>query len=94
MTNLTSEQLSELSDFNLNKRIAKYRYPNHSLHETYTNAIGVMLSGAHDAFNKDYCNNYNDLLPLMIQHDVYFQIDKHTTQHSMVEALLNKLESS
>ena len=41
----------------------------------------------------DYLNNWNDLIPLMIQYDVAYLIDKETTARNMAERLLTYFKS-
>ncbi len=57
MANLTQEQVSELSDFELEKRIHKLRHP------TFTKEN---LAGTH----RKYCTSWNDLMPLVLQYDI------------------------
>lgn len=61
MNNLTQEQVSKLSDLELDLEIAKLLYPNQP--DGWYNAF--MRSG-----NGDYCNNWNDLMPLIVEHGI------------------------
>ena len=66
-----------METFELNKAIAELVYPD------VDNPLFV--------YGFDY-TNWNDLIPLMIEHDVYYQIDKHTKQNVMAATLLEALE--
>ena len=73
MSNLTQEQVSELSDFEINKGIAEFL--NIYMSDNGFGAVRVWVSGVPNSIKgvaKDYCNNWNDLIPLVVDHDIEF----------------------
>ena len=68
---MNSEEISKLSDFELNKAIAELIYPelNWVMSNTcYDNTTVVANSG--DGWKLNYCNNWNDLMPLVVEHEI------------------------
>jgi len=59
MNNLTPEQVRELSDNDLRMHLIELIYPNQQ-DEWYESFIA--------ANNGDYCNNWNDLIPLVLKY--------------------------
>ena len=83
-----------MTDFELNKKIAEalgYAYGTSSINNI--SSVEVMVS-LDEIFNRaDYCKNWNDLIPLMIKHDSWYQLSGLSTQREMAEALLHTLRN-
>ena len=58
---LNREDISKLTKFELTKAIAELVYPNKAKAINANNAI---------KFNVDYCNNWNDLMTLVVEHEI------------------------
>ena len=56
-----------MNDYELNKAIAAYVYPDEIIHMVR----GKVL--IHTIGTLDYCNNWNDLMPLVIAHKISLQ---------------------
>lgn len=75
MNNLTQEQVSGLSDYDLNYGIA-----NNLKLETFINLSGTTTKVGLFPLSKgfvDYCNNWDDLMPLIVEHEIgvdYFTV--------------------
>jgi hypothetical protein len=63
---LTQEQVSELSDKDLNKRVARF------FAFYYVGQNRCLTAGGDYIDLPDYCNNWNDLMPLVIEHEIAF----------------------
>lgn len=64
---MTPKQVSELSDFELNKSIAK------ALGFQIGHQAGSMMGiadGSAMGRYVDYCNNWNDLMPLVVEYEI------------------------
>lgn len=81
MNNLTKEELGELSDFNLNSGLASLIGENEELDFIVKDEWDVYQKGAISIARTDnplqsypcfpdYCNNWNDLMPLVIEHGI------------------------
>ncbi len=62
---ITREQLQAMSDFEVNKALAKIICKNHI---TYTRGRGEMVYA--DDVKVDYCNTPNDIMPLAFEHRI------------------------
>jgi hypothetical protein len=96
--NLRQEQVSKLSDFQVNKGIAEFL--DIYMSDNGFGAVRVWVSGVPNSIKgvaKDYCNNWNDILPEMVKHNISFLVNSETTPRKMAERLiihLEKLQSS
>ena len=68
-----------MSDLEINKAIAELVYPDDTIYQingaTYIRASDKTLlsggaSGFIDDFEIDYCNNWSDLMPLIVEHRI------------------------
>lgn len=74
-------------DFRLNKGVAELVYPTGKV-KLYINDTKVVVRiGTKIVAIVDYCDNWNDLMPLMIKHDVLYQLSKLANQREMAECL-------
>ena len=62
---ITKERLQSMSDFEVNKALAKIICKNHI---TYTRGHGEMVCA--DDVKVDYCNTPNDIMPLAFEHGI------------------------
>jgi hypothetical protein len=81
---LTQEQVSELSDKDLNKRVARF------FAFYYVGQNRCLTAGGDYIDLPDYCNNWNDLMPLVVELQLeqeyseagltvsYFELEVHT----------------
>lgn len=79
MNKLTQEQVSELSDFELNKGIAEYigelsldEYTGYNIVQKSNILVAEMNDDPSEdrpCFS-DYCNNWNDLMPLVVENNI------------------------
>lgn len=89
----------------LTMAIAELAYPNdhvikiainkgksHEIHVNPSNET-ILSCGASGLymFRVDYLNNFNDLMPLMFEHDVYYPISSKANPREMCEALYTVL---
>lgn len=75
MNNLTQEQVSGLSDYDLNYGIA-----NNLKLETFINLSGTTTRVGLLPLSKgfvDYCNSLDDLMPLVFEHEVSLMFRDH-----------------
>ena len=63
-----------MTDFELNKAIAELVYPDATeITHFSSNGAGVIIYGVSKVFKAiqvDYCNNWNDLMPLVVEYDI------------------------
>jgi hypothetical protein len=92
MNNLTQEQVSELSDHNLTKNIVLLL--GLTLHHKQYEQDAVVIwgdefdNGDIDTYLVDYCNNWNDLMPLVVEHALKIQTFKRRNKF-LVRVILN-----
>ncbi len=74
MNNLTQEQVSELSEQGLAERLISLIYPDSKIliqsNEVAGNVRMLELDGQRVVRLPDYCNNWNDLMPLVVEYGV------------------------
>jgi hypothetical protein len=73
MNNLTQEQVSRLNKGRLNNGIAKFL--GIYMSDNGFGTVRVWVSGVPNSIKgvvKDYCDNWNDLMPLVLEHEIAF----------------------
>ncbi len=92
---MNSEDISKLSDFELNKAVAELIYTNGlNFRRIRKDNSGVMFNTTRVApYVIDYCNNWNNLMPLVVEH----MANVHLTNrggHYLARIVLNDLSNS
>lgn len=65
---MNAEEISKLNDFELNRTIAELLYPD-ARDFNHVNKSDVLLHrGRIVPYVFNYCNNWNDLMPLVVEH--------------------------
>ena len=71
------ERMNKLSNHELNRRVAKLLYPLATIYKSKELKCGVCIHHSSDCdpslpwiLNVDYCNNWNDLMPLISECDI------------------------
>ena len=69
--------MNNLSDHELNRRVAKLLYPLATIYKPKELKCGVCIHHSSDCdpslpwiLNVDYCNNWNDLMPLVVNYKI------------------------
>lgn len=91
--------MGNLTPQEINLAIAKLVYPNDTPIQAGRDYLSTQIKVISDKKRHtlaivDYCNNWNDLMPLMIDHNVQYHINAASTQKYMAECLFKYLESN
>ncbi len=77
---VTKDDLANMSDFEINKAIASLLNLN-CIHERAGKVCFQTQYGG--SLMVDYCNNWNDIMPLAIEHDVTYLKDTSAAYHEL-----------
>jgi hypothetical protein len=83
----TKEQLRQMSDFERNKLLAKLVDPNARVYRSIEGSDGITIDGSdYCRIMIDYCNAWNDIMPLAIEYGIMYEISENRLGERLVRA--------